>query len=222
MRLINRVFDLYSNFTIVAKESSVLKCNFVISDDFDVDGCMMNLIDENDGSTLEFLVYQYPRTKEQIQADIDDWCLCEDPTLNSREKEENFELLRIRDDCLIVTIKPQDHRQESFLQKATGNHRWSHWSSVDTVVHRCLGWLHGSVQASNNHSLTKKEFFAMLDPNTGRLMDESAFRQRIFDDGCDESIRKIAWCYLLRVFNESMSHADKTDYTIKAKQRYTE
>lgn len=62
----------------------------------------------------------------------------------------------------------------------------------------------------------------MLDSTTGRLIDESTLRQRVFDDGCDESIRKIVWCYLLRVFNESMSNADKTDYTIKAKQSYNE
>jgi len=203
VRLINRTFHLHSNFTIVAKESSALKCDFVISDDFDVDGCMMNSIEENDTNVLEFLVYQYPRTKEQIQAEIDDWCICEDPMSNSKDKEENFEILQVRHDSVIVTIKPQDVRQESFLRKATG-------------------WLHGSVNSPSSHSLTKKEFFQMLDSTTGRLIDESALRQRVFDDGCDESIRKIVWCYLLRVFNESMSNADKTDYTIKAKQSYNE
>lgn len=81
---------------------------------------MMNSIEENDTNVLEFLVYQYPRTKEQIQAEIDDWCICEDPTSNSKDKEENFEILQVRHDSVIVTIKPQDVRQESFLRKATG------------------------------------------------------------------------------------------------------
>ena len=181
----------------------MLKCDFVITDDFDVDGCMMNLIEENDSTVLEFLVYQYPRTKEQIQAEIDDWCICEDQSSNPREKGDNFEILQVGNDSVIVTIKPQDFRQESFLQKATG-------------------WLHGSVHTPSSHSLTKREFFQMLDPTTGRLIDEAALRQRIFDDGCDDSIRKIVWCYLLRVFNESMSNADKTECAIKAKQSYHE
>jgi hypothetical protein len=59
----------------------------------------------------------------------------------------------------------------------------------------------------------------MLD-STGRLLDEQAFRQRIFDNGCEESIRKTVWCYLLRVFNESMTNDDKNQYIIKAKERY--
>ena len=62
----------------------------------------------------------------------------------------------------------------------------------------------------------------MLDSSTGRLIDDQAFRQRIFDNGCEESIRKIVWCYLLRVFNESMTHEDKNEYTAKAKERYLE
>ena len=62
----------------------------------------------------------------------------------------------------------------------------------------------------------------MLDPSTGRLLDEELFRQRIFDHGCDESIRKIVWCYLLRVFNESMTNEDKSEYTHRAKERYNE
>ena len=62
----------------------------------------------------------------------------------------------------------------------------------------------------------------MLDPSTGRLLDESAFRQRIFDAGCEESIRKTVWCYLLRVYNESMTNDDKTQYKVKAKERYNE
>lgn len=62
----------------------------------------------------------------------------------------------------------------------------------------------------------------MLDPVTGRLLDEQTFRQRIFDSGCDELIRKTVWCYLLRVFNESMTKDDRHEYTIKAKERYNE
>jgi hypothetical protein len=85
-----------------------------------------------------------------------------------------------------------------------------------------LGWLHGSVGGTLNNSLTKIEFLQMLDPSTGRLLDEQAFRQRIFDNGCEESIRKTVWCYLLRVFNESMTHHDKKQYVTKAKERYHE
>ena len=62
----------------------------------------------------------------------------------------------------------------------------------------------------------------MLDPCTGRLLNELAFRRRIFDYGCDESIRKTVWCYLLRVFNETMTMDDKNEYTIKANERYNE
>ena len=60
----------------------------------------------------------------------------------------------------------------------------------------------------------------MLDPVTGRLLDEPAFRQRIFDTGCEESIRKTVWCYLLRVYNESMTTDDRQQYKIKAKEGY--
>lgn len=70
--------------------------------------------------------------------------------------------------------------------------------------------------------MTKKEFQQMLDPSTGRLLDEQLFRQRIFDHGCDESIRKTVWCYLLHVFNDSMSSKDTTEYTHRAKERYSE
>ena len=72
------------------------------------------------GSTLEFIVYQYPRTKEQIESESAEWCVLDEQSMNSTEKEDNFELIQIRDDCIIVTIKPKDQRQESFLQKATG------------------------------------------------------------------------------------------------------
>lgn len=85
-----------------------------------------------------------------------------------------------------------------------------------------LGWLHGSVNSSLNHGITKKEFTQMLDPVTGRLLDEQAFRQKIFDQGCEESIRKTVWCYLLRVFNDSMTNEDKKEYIIKSKERYNE
>jgi hypothetical protein len=165
----------------------------------------MNIIDENDDdkSILEFIVYKYPRTKEQIQYDSDDWCVLEDNDSNINPKDDNFELIQIQNDCILVTIKAKDHRQETFLQKATG-------------------WLHGSVHSSLNNCVTKKEFSQMLDPSTGRLLDEQAFRQRIFDNGCEDSIKKIVWCYLLRVFNESMTHEDKNEYTLKARERYNE
>lgn len=62
----------------------------------------------------------------------------------------------------------------------------------------------------------------MLDPGTGRLLDEQTFRQRIFDNGCEESIRKTVWCYLLRVYNESMTSDDRNQYKTKAKAQYHE
>jgi hypothetical protein len=62
----------------------------------------------------------------------------------------------------------------------------------------------------------------MFDRTTGHLLDEHAFRQRIFDTGCDESIRKLVWCYLLRVFNESMTDDDKHRYVHQNQQRYGE
>ena len=48
VRLINRTFDLRSNFTLIAKESSSFRCNFPVTDDFDVDGCIMNMTEEID------------------------------------------------------------------------------------------------------------------------------------------------------------------------------
>jgi hypothetical protein len=121
IRLINRTFNLHSNFTLVAKESTSLKCNFPVTDDFDIDGCIMNMLDENEQqSILEFIVYKYPRTKDQIQYDSDDWCVLENN--GSDDKEDNFEVLYIQDNCILVTIKPKDIQQETFLQKATGNY----------------------------------------------------------------------------------------------------
>ncbi|UJR36590.1 hypothetical protein I4U23_029309 [Adineta vaga] len=207
VRLINRTFNLRSNFTLIAKESSSFRCNFPVTDDFDVDGCIMNMMEETDDenkqqSTLEFIVYKYPRTKDQFQYDSDDWCVLDENSTNINSKDDNFEIISIQNDCILVTVRPKDNRQETFLQKATG-------------------WLHGSVQSSMNNYVTKKEFLQMLDPSTGRLLDEQLFRQRIFDNGCDESIRKIVWCYLLRVFNESMTNEDKTEYTSEQKNDMT-
>ena len=55
IRLINRTFNLHSNFQLETKN------HFLITDDFDLDGYIMNQIDENN---FEFIVNQY---------DIDDW-----------------------------------------------------------------------------------------------------------------------------------------------------
>ncbi|CAF5167906.1 unnamed protein product, partial [Rotaria sp. Silwood1] len=33
IRLVNRTFNLHSNFTLIAKESSSFKCNFPVTDD---------------------------------------------------------------------------------------------------------------------------------------------------------------------------------------------
>jgi len=145
----------------------------------------MNQIDENH---LEFIVNQY---------DIDDWCIIED------DIDDNFELIDIENNYILVTIKSIYHRQETLLQKATN-------------------WFHGSVNTLLNDCLTKKEFFQMLDSSNGRLMNEENFRQRIYDKGCEQSIRKIVWCYLFRIFNQTMTNEDKIQYTIKAKERYNE
>ncbi|CAM4764468.1 unnamed protein product [Rotaria magnacalcarata] len=206
IRLVNRTFSLQSNFTLIAKEASAFKCNIPVTNDFDVDGCIMNALEENDDGTkqqssVEFIVYVYPRTKKQIQSDTDDWCMLDETGTNSNDQDDNFEVIEIQNDSILVTIKPKNNRQESFLQKATG-------------------WLHGSTNATSNNCLTKREFYQMLDPVTGRLLDEQAFRQKIFDNGCDESIRKIVWCYLLRVFHESMTNDDKKEYMVKAEEHY--
>jgi hypothetical protein len=143
----------------------------------------MNEIDENN---LEFFVNQY---------DIDDWCIIDDDDLN-----DNFDLIEIENDCILVTIKTIYHQQQTLLQKATS-------------------WFHGSVL---NNYLTKKDFLQMLDPSNGCLLNEQLFRQRIYDTGCEQSIRKIVWCYLFRIFNQTMTNEDKNQYIIKAKERYNE
>ncbi len=85
----------------------------------------MNMSDEIDDenkqqSTLEFVVYKYPRTKDQIQCDSDDWCVLDDNYTNLNDKNDNFEIIPIQNNCILVTIKAKDNRQETFLQKATG------------------------------------------------------------------------------------------------------
>lgn len=124
IRLINRTFQLHSNYTLVAKESTSFKGNFPVTDDFDLDGCIMNIVDEHadvhkQHTMLEFIVYTYPRTKEQIQYESGDWCVVDNQ--NSPKREDNFEVLQIQEDCILVTVKPKDIRQETFLQRATGN-----------------------------------------------------------------------------------------------------
>ncbi len=176
IRLINRTFQLHSNFTLKSKH------NITIKDDFDLDGCLMNEIDDHN---FEFTVNPY---------DIDDWCIIED------DFNDNFDLIEIENDCILVTIKSIYHRQETFIQKATS-------------------WFHGSV---SKNSLTKKDFLQMLDSTNGRLLNEECFRQRIYETGCEQSIRKIVWCYLFRIFNPTMTNEDKFQYIIKAKERYNE
>jgi hypothetical protein len=175
IRLINRTFNLRSNFQLETKN------HFLITDDFDLDGYFTNQIEENN---FEFIVNQH---------DIDDWDIIED-NIN-----DNFQLIEIENDCILVTIKSIYHRHESLLQRATS-------------------WFHGS----HNNCLTRKEFLHMLDSSNGRLLNEQTFRQRIYDNGCEQSIRKIVWCYLFRIFNQTMTNEDKIQYTIKAKERYNE
>lgn len=80
----------------------------------------MSIFDDHTQQTLlEFIVYKYPRTKEQIQYESEDWCVVDNQ--NSPGREENFEVIHIQEDSILVTVKPKDFRQETFLQKATGN-----------------------------------------------------------------------------------------------------
>ena len=80
----------------------------------------MSIFDDHTQQTLlEFIVYKYPRTKEQIQYESDEWCVVDNQ--NSPGREENFEVIYIQEDSILVTVKPKDFRQETFLQKATGN-----------------------------------------------------------------------------------------------------
>jgi hypothetical protein len=62
----------------------------------------------------------------------------------------------------------------------------------------------------------------MFDISTGRLLNEELFRQRIYDTGCEQQIRKIVWCYLFRIFDQTMTNDDKIQYIIKARERYNE
>jgi hypothetical protein len=143
-------------------------------------------MNENDENNFEFFVNQY---------DIDDWCIIEDDF-----NDDNFDLIEIENNCILVTIKSIYHRQATLLQRATS-------------------WFHGYVL---NNDLTKKEFLQMLDSSNGRLLNEHSFRQRIYDTGCEQSIRRIVWCYLFRIFNQTMTNEDKHQYIIKAKERYNE
>lgn len=111
----------------------------------------------------------------------------------------NYELIELQNDFIIVTMKSMSPRQETLLKKATH-------------------WFHDST----NKCLTKKEFFQMLDPSNGRLLNEKLLRQRVYDSGCDESIRRIVWCYLFRVFTDTMTNDDKTQYHIKVTEQYNE
>ncbi|UJR09530.1 hypothetical protein I4U23_013767 [Adineta vaga] len=131
------------------------------------------------------------------QYDIDDWCIIED------DLNDNFDLFEIDSNSILVTIKSIYHQPETLLRKATN-------------------WFHGSVNLLSSNCLTKDEFFQMLDPITGRLLNEENFRRRIYENGCEQSIRKIVWCYLFQIFNQTMTNDDKIQYTIKAKERYNE
>lgn len=131
------------------------------------------------------------------QYDVDDWCIIED------DQDANFDTIELEQDVIVVTVKPMLMRPETFLQKATS-------------------WLHGSVHSTLTKCVTKKEFRQMFDASTGRLLNEQTFRQRIFECGCEPSIRRLVWCYLFRIFDPSMSDDDRIQYGIQAKERYAE
>lgn len=150
-----------------------------IRDDFDLDCCILNSIQEN---SFRFDLRPYA---------IDDWCVIEDFS------EENFDLIELDNQRILVTIKRR--REENLLQRATN-------------------WFHGS--SNTKKCLTKKEFTRMLDPTNGRLLDENLFRQRIYETGCEDRIRKLVWCYLLRIFDAYMTNDEKMEYINRAKDHY--
>lgn len=88
----------------------------------------MSKFDEHDNNdnkqqnTVEFIVYKYPRTKSEIDGDSDEWCILESDQINSNDKEDMFELIQIKDDCILVTVKNKNIQQETFLQKATSKY----------------------------------------------------------------------------------------------------
>ena len=177
VRLINRIFNLHSNFIIKTKY------NLVITDDFDLDGYILHQIPKH---SLEFIVEQYNTNDwHEIKDDIDD----------------NFEFIEIENNYILVTTKPIYRQQKTFLQKATKI-------------------LHGSTNLFSNNCLTKQEFFQMFDSSNGRLLNEQLFRQRIYDNGCEQSIRQIVWLYLFRIFNQAMTNQDKIQYVMKSTKRY--
>ena len=178
VRLINRSFNLHSNFKIQTKT------NLIIKDDFDFDDFLTS--EQQHENIFELTLSKY---------DIDDWCIVDDVF------DDNFQLLQLENHCNLVTIKSLTNlRQGTFLQRATS-------------------WLHGSVSKT---CLTKKDFEQMFDSTTGRLLNEQTFRQRIYETGCEKSIRKIVWCYLFRIFDQTMTTDEKKQYVHKAQERYDE
>lgn len=129
--------------------------------------------------------------------DIDDWCIIE------QNVEEIFDLIHVTQDAVIVTNKTSFPCEETFLQRATH-------------------WLHGSIRLEKKKLLTKKEFQRIFQTSTGQLLNETVFRQRIFQTGCEPSIRHTVWCYLFRVYDRSMTRNDRIQYGVRAKQRYAE
>ncbi|CAF4174470.1 unnamed protein product [Rotaria magnacalcarata] len=175
--LINRLFNLHSNFLIKTKH------NFVITDDFELDGCIMNHVNE---SIVELTVDRHDKHHRRA---------------NETNANDNYELIETENDCVIATIKSITFRPETLFKKATS-------------------WLHSSTNTTANKCLTKKEFLQMLDHSNGRLLNIHTFRQRIYDSGCEESIRSTVWYYLFRIFNETMTNEDKNQYQIKVREQY--
>lgn len=177
VRLINRSFNLHSNYRIQTKTDIVLK------DDFDFDDYLTNNQHEN---VYELNLSQY---------DTDDWYIVDE------EFDDNFQLIQLENNCYLVTIKSSINQQRG------------------TLLRRATNWFHGSVSRT---CLTKKEFEQMFEPSTGRLLNEQTFRQRIYETGCEKPIRKIVWCYLFRIFDQTMTNDEKKQYVNKAKERYDE
>lgn len=186
IRLINRLFDLNSNFTVMSQNQQM------IQDDFDLDNYLITFSSGRQSTLGEFFI---------DRCSIDDWLIIDE------NSTENFHLFDVDELRVIVTIcssLSSSNRHETFFQRATN-------------------WIHRSVQQNaSNRCLTKKDFSQMFDPLTGRLINESLFRQRIFEDGCETSIRRLAWCYLFRIFDQSMTNDDRKAYGIKTTERYAE
>eukprot|EP01135_Chromosphaera_perkinsii_P011270 Nk52_evm51s2367 gene=Nk52_evmTU51s2367 len=64
------------------------------------------------------------------------------------------------------------------------------------------------------------EFNSFFDPETGRMIKEKLFRQRVFFGGMDKEIRKEGWKYLLGFYPYNASFAEKEQIQRQKEQEY--